>query len=66
MPVDQVEEHRPLRSFGVDSVLAAEFRTWFWNTFKVDIPFLSIVSPQKALVNIVEYVEKGLREGWAT
>ncbi|KAI0968298.1 hypothetical protein F4678DRAFT_209278 [Xylaria arbuscula] len=27
MPVDQVDERRPLPSFGVDSMLAAEFRT---------------------------------------
>ncbi|KAK7954812.1 polyketide synthase [Apiospora saccharicola] len=65
MPVDQVDEHRPLPAFGVDSMLAAEFRTWFWNTFKVDIPFLDIVSPRKALVDLAEFVEKGLRESWA-
>ncbi|KAK8024082.1 polyketide synthase [Apiospora rasikravindrae] len=65
MPMDQVDERKPLPSFGVDSMLAAEFRTWFWNTFKVDIPFLDIVSPQKALVNLSEFVETSLVASWA-
>ncbi|KAI1377698.1 polyketide synthase-like protein [Hypoxylon crocopeplum] len=64
MPLDQVDEHRPLPSFGVDSMLAAEFRTWFWNTFKVDIPFINIVSPQKTLWHLAEYVEEKLVASW--
>ncbi|PHH80580.1 hypothetical protein CDD80_839 [Ophiocordyceps camponoti-rufipedis] len=66
MPADQVEEGKPLASFGVDSMLAAEFRTWFWNTFKLDVPFLDIVSPQKTLRNLAEFVEEKLVESWAT
>ncbi|KAI1278192.1 putative polyketide synthase [Xylaria sp. FL0933] len=64
MPADQVDEHQPLPSFGVDSMLAAEFRTWFWNTFKVDVPYLDIVSPQKNLKNLAEMVEEKLVASW--
>ncbi|RYP78219.1 hypothetical protein DL771_000696 [Monosporascus sp. 5C6A] len=64
MPMDQIDDRRPLPSFGVDSMLAAEFRTWFWNTFKVDVPFLDIVSPQKALYNLAEHVEEKLVASW--
>lgn len=64
MPLDQIDDRRPLPSFGVDSMLAAEFRTWFWNTFKVDVPFLDIVSPQKALCNLAEYAEEKLVANW--
>ncbi|RDA93312.1 hypothetical protein CP533_2039 [Ophiocordyceps camponoti-saundersi (nom. inval.)] len=66
MPADQVDDGAPLASFGVDSMLAAEFRTWFWNTFKLDVPFLDIVSPQKTLRNLAEFVEEKLVESWAS
>ncbi|KAK0622032.1 putative polyketide synthase [Bombardia bombarda] len=65
MPADQVDERRPLPSFGVDSMLAAEFRTWFWNAFKVDVPYLDIVSPQKALHSLAEFVEEKMVASWA-
>ncbi|KAJ3577851.1 hypothetical protein NPX13_g2715 [Xylaria arbuscula] len=64
MPAEQVDVHQPLPSFGVDSMLAAEFRTWFWNTFKVDVPYLDIVSPQKNLTNLAEMVEEKLVASW--
>ncbi|KAI1423523.1 putative polyketide synthase [Xylaria sp. FL1777] len=64
MPADQVDEHQSLTSFGVDSMLAAEFRTWFWNTFKVDVPYLDIVSPQKNLTHLAQMVEEKLVTSW--
>ncbi|EED21266.1 polyketide synthase, putative [Talaromyces stipitatus ATCC 10500] len=60
MQLDAVDERAPLPSFGVDSMLAAEFRTWFFNTFKVDIPFLDIISSQKCLYNLAEFVDEKL------
>ena len=65
MQLDAVDERAPLPSFGVDSMLAAEFRTWFFNSFKVDIPFLDIISPQKCLHNLAEMVEEKLVASWA-
>ncbi|KAK9416789.1 putative polyketide synthase [Seiridium unicorne] len=49
MSIDQLDDHRPLPSFEVDSMLAAEFRISFWNTFKLDVPYLDFVTPQKTL-----------------
>lgn len=49
IPADQVDVHKPLLQFGVDSMLSAEFRTWFWSTFRVDVPFLDLMSPEKGL-----------------
>lgn len=66
MQLDAVDERAPLPSFGVDSMLAAEFRTWFFNTFKVDIPFLDIISPQKCLYSLAEFIEERLVSGWAS
>ncbi|KAM0454269.1 hypothetical protein ACHAPV_008542 [Trichoderma viride] len=65
MQLDAVDDRAPLPSFGVDSMLAAEFRTWFFNTFKVDVPFLDIVSPQKSLHTLAEFVEEKLLASWA-
>lgn len=66
MQLDAVDDSAPLPSFGVDSMLAAEFRTWFFNTFKIDVPFLDIVSPQKSLYTLAEFVEEKLVTSWAS
>ncbi|KAK0634886.1 polyketide synthase-like protein [Bombardia bombarda] len=60
MPLDQIDEDRPLAKYGVDSMIAAEFRTWFWTAFKVDIPFLDLLSPEKNLNALAEFVGKKL------
>lgn len=57
MPIDQVDEHKALPDFGVDSMIASEFRSWFWAVFRVDVPFLDIMSPQKSLAAFAELVE---------
>ena len=44
VPVEKVDDSRPLKSQGIDSMLAAEFRTWFYQAFEVDIPFLMLLS----------------------
>ena len=64
VPLDQIDDRRPLPQFGVDSMIASEFRTWFWTVFSVDLPFLDIMSPQKSLSTLAEFVETKLIEGW--
>ena len=66
MPFDQIDEKTPLMSFGVDSMLAAEFRSWLYNIFKVDVPFLDIIGPQKNLSDLAEFVEAKLVASWAS
>ena len=60
MSLDAVDATRSIRSFGMDSMIAAEFRTWFWGAFKVDIPFLDILSSTNCLQDLTDMVEKGL------
>ncbi|KAI0895264.1 putative polyketide synthase [Annulohypoxylon nitens] len=62
-PLDQIEDGKPLAQFGVDSMIASEFRTWFWATFKVDIPFLDLLSATKSLSSLADVVETKLKEG---
>ncbi|KAI1646003.1 uncharacterized protein F4817DRAFT_341562 [Daldinia loculata] len=44
MPSEQIGEDRLLLEFGVDSMIASEFRAWFWSVFRVDVSFLDIMS----------------------
>ena len=64
VPLDQIEDHKPLPQYGVDSMIASEFRSWFWTVFRIDLPFLDIMSPQKSLVILAEFVETKMVEGW--
>lgn len=59
--LDQIDDFKPLAQFGMDSMIAAEFRTWFWTTFKVDIPFIDLLSPLKNINVLAEFVEATLR-----
>lgn len=60
IPAEKIEDFKPLAQFGVDSMLAAEFRTWFWATFEIDIPFLDLVSSHKSLDSLASVVEAKL------
>ncbi|TVY75806.1 Reducing polyketide synthase DEP5 [Lachnellula suecica] len=60
MSAEQIDGYKSLSLFGVDSMIAAEFRTWFWATFKVDIPFLDLLSPQKNLNVLAGFVASSL------
>ena len=57
MPLDEVDPKKPLASFGMDSMIAAEYRTWFWTVFKVDIPFLDILSSTNNIQTLADTVE---------
>ncbi|RWA08741.1 hypothetical protein EKO27_g6377 [Xylaria grammica] len=57
LPIDQVDERKPLPHFGVDSMIASEFRSWFWAIFRVDVPFLDLMSLQKSLHVLAGFIE---------
>ncbi|KAI4119636.1 MAG: hypothetical protein LQ338_007247 [Usnochroma carphineum] len=40
MPLDAMDPKKPIALYGMDSMIAAEYRTWFWTIFKIDIPLL--------------------------
>ncbi|TGJ85565.1 hypothetical protein E0Z10_g3197 [Xylaria hypoxylon] len=58
LPIDQVDERKPLPHFGVDSMIASEFRSWFWTIFRVDVPFLDLMSLQKSLEVLAGFIER--------
>lgn len=62
MPLDKVDDSRSLAQYGMDSMIAAEYRTWFWTVFKVDIPFMDILSATNSLRTLTSLVETKLIE----
>lgn len=46
---DNIPDDKSLAKFGVDSMIASEFRTWIWTAFKVDVPFLNLLGQDTAL-----------------
>lgn len=43
VPAGKIGREMPLMKWGMDSMLAAEYRTWFFMAFTVDIPFLYLL-----------------------
>lgn len=58
IPLDQVDVVKPLAEYGMDSMIAAEFRTWFYQTFKVDVPFLELLSKSVTVKSLSELVNE--------
>lgn len=50
------------KAVGVDSMIAEEFRTWFWSASRVDVPFLDLMSAQTSIVGLVEGKLGGLED----
>ena len=59
---ERVDAHRPLDAYGMDSMVGAEFRSWFYKAFGVDVPFLEILGKATTLDGlsrkIVSEIEK--------
>lgn len=62
MPLDKVDTKKALALYGMDSMIAAEYRSWFWSVFKVDVPFLDILSSTNHLQTLAGTVERELQE----
>ncbi|OTB17327.1 hypothetical protein K445DRAFT_348859 [Daldinia sp. EC12] len=59
-PKDQIDPNKPFAQFGLDSMIASEFRSWLWNSFKVDVPFLDLLGSRKSLDTVAALVEVDL------
>ncbi|KAJ4296344.1 hypothetical protein N0V90_006389 [Kalmusia sp. IMI 367209] len=53
---DDVDVQLPFVKFGMDSMLAAEFRTWFYQTLTVDVPFLMFMDKNTTLEGMRDFV----------
>ena len=61
LPMSKVDIKKPLAQYGMDSMIAAEFRTWFFHAFKVDIPFLELLSKSVTISSLSETVLKNVK-----
>jgi acyl carrier protein len=59
--VQKVELEKKLTAYGMDSMLAAEFRTWVWQVFKVDIPFLQLLGEKITLESLIVDIEEEIK-----
>lgn len=60
IPPEKVDHNRFFADFGVDSMIASEYRTWFWNVFKVDVPFLDLLGSESNLSTVAAQVQASL------
>ncbi|KAK2616630.1 hypothetical protein QQS21_000453 [Conoideocrella luteorostrata] len=53
---DQIDRDQPLMSFGLDSMVATEFRNFVFQTMQIDIPFLTLLSKSTTMGTIASLV----------
>ncbi|TAQ85507.1 hypothetical protein B7494_g6164 [Chlorociboria aeruginascens] len=56
IPLDKLDVAKPLSAYGMDSMIAAEFRTWFFQALKIDIAFLELLSKTVTLTTLSQRV----------
>ncbi|KAI1123016.1 polyketide synthase-like protein [Nemania abortiva] len=63
MQEDKIDDKKSFSEFGVDSMIASEIRSWLWTSFKVDVPFLDLLSPRNSIQGLGELVGTQLQQG---
>lgn len=63
MPVEAVEAPKPLTSFGLDSMLATELRTFLLDTLGVDVPFMSLLHDRTSVKSLAQSIASQIEEG---
>lgn len=53
---ESVDVNSPFATYGMDSMIAAEFRTWFYQSLKVDVPFLTLLDKTTTLKTLRDLV----------
>ena len=56
MPKDKITSDLSLSNIGMDSLLAAEFRTFLFQTYKVDVPFLTLLDIKTSIGDVTQLI----------
>lgn len=56
--VDSIDVNRPIISYGIDSMIAAEMRHWVFKCFKQDVSLFYLLNPTTTVEHLVEKVEE--------
>lgn len=60
VPLEHIDDNKSLSAFGVDSMIAAELRSWIWTALKVDIPFVDILGHHNSLRTLSHTISREL------
>jgi hypothetical protein len=63
MALDKISAQLVLSEIGMDSMLAAEYRTFMFRTFNVDVPFLTLMDSGTSMQIISDVICDGLLGG---
>ncbi|GLB08646.1 type I Iterative Polyketide synthase (PKS) [Aspergillus tubingensis] len=61
LPENDLKVDQPLGDSGLDSMLAAEFRTFIFRMFEVDIPFVVLSKRSTTVNHLVDMIAQGLQ-----
>lgn len=60
LPVEQLRPEQKLGEFGIDSMLAAEFRVAIFHALEVDVPFMTLLDKHTSVRSLTEIIMEGL------
>ncbi|KAI0179744.1 polyketide synthase [Hypoxylon sp. FL1284] len=60
LPAGQLRPEQKLGEFGIDSMLAAEFRTFIFHALEVDVPFMTLLDKHTSVRSLAETIVKEL------
>ncbi|KAL1869060.1 putative secondary metabolism biosynthetic enzyme [Paecilomyces lecythidis] len=61
LPEGKLKSDQQLGNFGLDSMLAAEFRAFIFHALGVDVPFVMFLSHTTTVDSLVTFIAEGLR-----
>lgn len=57
LPVDSIQKAQPLTAYGLDSIVAVEFRKWFSTAVSADVPLFDILGSKSIKALVTKAVE---------
>lgn len=60
LPLEKMKFDQKLGDFGMDSMLAAEFRTFIFHKLEVDVPFVTLLDKGTSVNSLSELITNGL------
>ena len=62
LPMEKVQLDQKFGEFGLDSMLAAEFRTFIFHALEVDVPFVTLLNKDTSVNSLAQLITEGLQE----
>ncbi|KAG9763794.1 ketoacyl-synt-domain-containing protein, partial [Aureobasidium melanogenum] len=60
IPVDDIEEDKPLVAFGMDSMIGIALRNWVFSTYQVDVPTSDFMGPLLTAEILADKIYSGM------